>query len=191
MKMKTFAFAIAAALLAAPAAAQPSGPWDPAARLAAQREALKALAIMDGAWRGHAETDRHPAGFTHTERVGTLLDGTIRLVEGRSYDASGGTQFNAFAAISYDPARKAYVMHSYAMGFAGDFPLAVRPDGYSWTQPAGPGTEIRYTATIKGREWVETGERVVNGGASQKVFEMKLRRLGPTAWPQEGAVGPR
>jgi hypothetical protein len=191
MKMKTMTLAIAAALFAAPAAAQPSGPWDPATRLAAQREAMKALAFMDGAWRGHAETDRHPAGFTHTERVGTLLDGTIRLVEGRSYDESGGTQFNAFAAISYDPARKAYIMHSYAMGFAGDFPLAVRPDGYSWAQPAGPGAEIRYTATVADGEWVETGERVANGEAPVKVFEMKLHRLGATDWPQVGAVGAR
>lgn len=188
MKIMTSAFA--AALLAAPAAGQP-GPYDPATRLAAQREAMKALAFMDGAWRGQAETDRHPAGFTHTERVGTLLDGTIRLVEGRSYDEKGGTRFNAFAAISYDPARKAYTMHSYAMGFAGDFPLAVRPDGYSWTQPAGPGAEIRYTATVKGGEWRETGERVVNGGSPVKVFDMRLRRLGPTSWPQDGAVGPR
>ena len=48
MKMKTMSFALAAALLAVPAAAQP-GPYDPAARLAAQREAMKALAFMDGA----------------------------------------------------------------------------------------------------------------------------------------------
>lgn len=180
----------AAAEPAAPPAAAPAGAWDPAARLAAQREAMKALAFMDGAWRGRAQTDRMPAGFVHTERSGSLLDGTVRLIEGRSYDEKGATRFNAFAVISYDPARRAFTMRSYAMGFAGDFPLTVRPDGYSWTQPAGPGASIRYTATVKGDEWRETGERVVNGRAPEKVFEMRVRRIGPTPWPQEDSVGP-
>ena len=176
---------------ASPPAAAPAPAWDPASRIAAQREAMKAIDFMDGAWRGRAVTDRLPAGFIHTERSGTLLDGTVRLIEGRSYDEKGGTRFNAFATISYDPARRTYTMHSHAMGFVGDFPLAVRPDGYGWTQPAGPGAEIRYTATVKGDEWREVGERVVNGGPPEKVFEMTVRRIGPTSWPQEGAVGPR
>jgi hypothetical protein len=140
MKMKLLIVALllgsAAAEPAPPAPAAPAGAWDPAARLAAQREAMKALGFMDGAWRGRAQTERLPAGFIHTERSGTLLDGTLRIVEGRSYDESGATRFNAFGIISYDSARRAYAMHSYAMGFAGDFPLTVRPDGYSWTQPA-------------------------------------------------------
>jgi len=175
----------------APSSAASFAPQDPAARLAAQREAMKPLAFMDGAWRGRAETDRHPEGFTHTERVGTLLDGTVRLVEGRSYDEKGGTRFNAFAVISYDPARRAYMMHSYAMGYVGDFPLTVRPDGYSWTQPAGPGASIHYSATVSGDEWREVGERVAKGGSPHKVFEMRLRRVGRSTWPQDGAVGQR
>jgi hypothetical protein len=194
MDMKTMLLALllasGAAGPASPPAAAPASAWDPASRLAAQREAMKALAFMDGAWRGKAETDRLPAGFTHTERSGTLLDGTVRLVEGRSYDEKGGTRFNAFGIISYDPVRHAFTMHSHAMGYVGDFPFEVRPDGYSWTQPAGPGAEIHYTATVAGDAWREVGERVVNGGTPQKVFEMNLRRIGPSAWPREGAVGP-
>jgi hypothetical protein len=174
-----------------PPAARPAAAWDTASRLAAQREAMKVLAFMDGAWRGKAETDRLPAGFTHTERSGPLLDGTLRLVEGRSYDEKGGTRFNAFGVISYDPARRAYSMHSHAMGYVGDFPLEVRPDGYSWTQPAGPGASIHYTATVAGDAWREVGERVAGTAPPQKVFEMNLRRVGPSSWPQEGAVGPR
>ena len=192
--MKTLLLALLLAAPAGPASpppAAPAGAWDPAARLAAQREAMKALAFMDGAWRGEAETDRFPAGFIHTERAGPLLDGTIRVVEGRSYEESGATRFNAFAIISYDPARRAYMMHSHAMGFAGDFPLTVRPNGYSWTQPAGPGAVVNYTATVDGAEWREVGERVVNGGPPAKVFEMRVRRIGATQWPGAGAVGPR
>jgi hypothetical protein len=197
MKMKIAPLALllagsaAAAQPASAPAPSPSGPWDPAARLAAQREAMKALAFMDGAWRGEARTERLPTGFVHTERVGPLLDGTVRLVEGRSYDEKGGTRFNAFAIISYDPARRTYTMHSHAMGFAGDFPLEVRPNGYSWTQPAGRGATIHYTATVDGTEWREVGERRTDGAPPEKVFEMLVHRLGPTAWPQQGAVGPR
>lgn len=193
MKMLLAALLLASAPAepASPPAAAPSGPWDPAARIAAQREAMKALSFMDGAWRGRAETDRFPAGFTHTERSGSLLDGSVRLVEGRSYDESGGTRFNAFAIISYDPVRRTYTMHSHAMGFVGDFPLEVRPDGYSWTRPAGPGAVIRYTATVKGGEWREVGERVAGETAPVKTFEMRLNRIGPTTWPEAGAVGPR
>ena len=190
--MRTLLLALLLAAPAEPASPPPAAhAWNPAARLAAQREAMKALAFMDGAWRGRAETDRFPAGFIHTERAGPLLDGTIRVVEGRSYEESGATRFNAFAIISYDPARRAYMMHSHAMGFAGDFPLTVRPNGYSWTQPAGPGAVVNYTATVDGAEWREVGERVVNGGPPAKVFEMRVRRIGSTQWPGAGAVGPR
>jgi hypothetical protein len=192
--MKTLLLALLLGSAAEPPAAPASAsfvPQDPAARLAVQREAMKALAFMDGAWRGRAQTDRLPAGFIHTERAGPLLDGAVKLIEGRSYDESGATRFNAFAIISYDPGRSAYIMHSYAMGYVGDFPLTVRPDGYSWTQPAGPGAVIRYTATVNGGEWREVGERSSDGAPPQQIFEMVVRRVGATLWPGAGAVGPR
>jgi hypothetical protein len=197
MKMKTLVLTLLLASAAAfaqppaPPAAASFVPHDPAQRLAAQREAMKALAFMDGTWRGRAQTDAMPAGFVHTERAGPLLDGTVKLIEGRSYDEKGATRFNAFAIISYDPARRSYSMRSHAMGYAGDFPLTVRPDGYSWTQPAGPGAVIRYTATVNGTEWTEVGERSAGDAPPKKVFEMRVRRIGATDWPGAGAVAPR
>src|SRR5690606_38952133 len=97
--------------------------------------------------------------FTQTERIGPLLDGSIRLIEGRSYDDAGRTVFNAFAVLSYDPDSKTYTMHSHAQGQVGDFPFVPTTDGYHWEIPAGPAT-IRYTAVVKGNHFVETGERV-------------------------------
>lgn len=194
---------LAAALAAAPAPGQEtappaptrsqavSGPWDPAARLAAEREAMQALAFLDGTWRGTATVQQSPNALTHTERAGLMLGGTVRVVEGHSYGANGETAFNAFGIISYDPVRRTYSMHSYAMGYAGDFPLTVRPDGYSWAQPAGPGGPVHYTATFRGDEWVEIGERAVDGAPPVRTFEMRLRRIGPTEWPGAGAVPPR
>ncbi|HEY0113969.1 MAG TPA: DUF1579 domain-containing protein [Allosphingosinicella sp.] len=187
--MKTLLITLAlssSAVAQAPAA--PVRAWDPAARIAAQRNAMKALAFLDGEWRGTVRINEMPEAMTHTERVGTLLDGTIRLVEGRAYDKAGKTGFNAFAIISYDPAKRVYSMRSHAMGFVGDYPLTVRPDGFSWSHPAGPGAEMRYTATVKGGEWHEVGERVAKGAEPVKTIDLRVRKLGPSLWPEAGAV---
>ena len=187
------AFAAAPAAQAAPPSAgetaTPSpaaAPWDPAARMAAQREAMTALAFLDGVWRGPVETSEAEGEFLQTERVGTLLGGTVRLVEGRGYGTNGETMFNALGIISYDPVAKRYTMRSYAMGYWGDYPIALRDDGFSWSHPAGPGATIRYTATVKDGEWHEIGERVADGAAPVPMLEMRLRRLGDSAWPQAG-----
>jgi hypothetical protein len=175
-----------------PSAAQAAaGPWDPASRLAAQREAMQALAFLDGTWRGDASYEGR-SDFVQTERVGPLLGGTVKLVEGRGYGAGGETVFNALGVISYDPVGRTYSMRSYAMGYTGDFPLTVRPDGFSWSHPVGPGrATMRYTATVQGGEWHEIGERVTEGAAPVRVFEMRLRRIGTSDWPQTAAVAPR
>src|SRR5512132_3428522 len=98
-----------------------------------QREAMKPLAYMDGVWRGPAWTilqsgEKHT--ITQTERIGPFLDGSVKVIEGRGYDADGKVTFNAFGTISYDPAKHAYTLHSYAQGYVGDFALKVTPDGY-------------------------------------------------------------
>ena len=178
-------FGAGALLAQSPEAA---GPWDPATRLAAQREAMRALAFMDGQWRGQAEIEGGRRSVLHTERAGPLLGGAVRMVEGHSYDEAGQTAFNALGIISYDPVRRNYSMHSYAMGYAGDFPLEVRPDGYSWTQPQGRGASINYSATVRDGEWREVGERVAEGAPPARIFEMRLRRIGDSAWPGDGAV---
>jgi hypothetical protein len=170
------------------AAAQ--GPPDSAALLAAEREALKALAFMDGVWRGPAWTIlasgvKHEV--TQTERIGPFLDGTLRILEGRGYDVSGAVTFNAFGIVSFDPTKKAHTLHSYARGMAGDFAFTPSDTGYVWEIPAGP-TTIRYTAVVRGGKWREIGERVVAGQPPAQFFEMNLVRVGATDWPAAGAV---
>src|SRR6266446_6223135 len=130
---------------------------DSAALIKAQREAMLPLAFMDGVWRGPAWTilssgEKH--NITQTERIGPFLDGSVKVIEGRGYGADGKVSFNAFGTISYDPATKAYTLHSHAMGQVGDFVLKPTADGYVWEIPAGPMT-IRYTAAIKNGSWLE------------------------------------
>lgn len=167
------------------------GPPDSAALLAAEHEALKSLAFMDGVWRGPAWTIL-PSGVKHevtqTERIGPFLDGTVKVIEGRGYDASGKVTFNAFGTVSFDPAKKAYTLHSHAKGMVGDFAFTPSDSGYVWEIPAGP-TTIRYTAVVRHRKWREIGERLAPGQPSEQFFEMNLVYVRATDWPAAGAVG--
>ena len=63
---------------------------DPATTMAAQKEAMKPLSLMDGVWRGPASTileNGRKHEVIQTERIGPFLDGTIKVLEGRGYDA--------------------------------------------------------------------------------------------------------
>ena len=162
----------------------------PAALIAAQREAMKTFARLDGVWRGTAWT-LLPGGkkheITQTERIGSFLDGSVKVIEGRGYDPDGTVTFNALGIISYDVAKKSYAFHSYAMGQAGDFAFEPTTDGYVWSIPAGPMT-IRYIAVVKDGKYREIGERIVPGKDPMQIFEMNLQRVGDTDWPAAGAV---
>ncbi|MEA3003152.1 MAG: hypothetical protein QOH81_1940 [Sphingomonadales bacterium] len=180
--------AVSLLALSLPAGAQ--GPPDPAVLLAAERQAMAPLAMMDGVWRGTAwtmtPTGRHDV--VHTERIGPFLGGSVKVVEGRSYRPDGSVGFNAFATISFNPQSRAYTLHSHAMGYAGDFALQLRPDGYVWEMPAGPGATIRYTATIGNGAWREVGDRIAGSAAPVRIFEMNLKRVGDTGWPAADPV---
>lgn len=183
--------ATAIAAFAAPVGAQQHR--DPHATIAAQQAALAPLSILDGRWRGTARMtmpDGSVHEFTQTERIGPLLDGSIKLIEGRSYDADGNTVFNAFAVLSFDPASDRYTLHSHALGEVGDFAFVPTGNGYRWEIPAGPAT-IRYTATIEDDRFVETGERIIAGQQPVEFFRMQLQRVGDSRWPAADPVAPR
>ncbi|MDB5470243.1 MAG: hypothetical protein JWR84_1803 [Caulobacter sp.] len=193
MRRSLLALSLAAlmGLSAAPAFAQFG---DPAPLIAAQKTAMAPLSMMDGVWRGPAWTilqsgEKHEV--TQTERIGPLLDGAVKLLEGRAYNADGSTGFNALGTISFDPGKKTYTLHSYAQGRSGDFPLVPTADGYVWTIPAGPNAIIRYTAVIKDGKWREIGEYVMEGQPARQFFEMNLTRVGDSQWPGEGAIPPK
>lgn len=167
---------------------------DSAALIAAQREAMAPLAVMDGVWRGPAWTIL-PSGekhvITQTERIGPFLSGSIKVIEGRGYEADGRVGFNAFGIVSYNPTTRAYTLHSHAMGNVGDFVLKPTADGYTWEIPAGPTMTIRYTATIKDGAWREVGDRIQEGKEPVRFFEMNLKRVGDSDWPAAGAISPK
>lgn len=166
---------------------------DSGALIAAQREAMASLAMMDGVWRGPAWTIL-PSGqkhdITQTERIGPFLNGSIKVIEGRGYNTDGSVGFNAFGIISYDPATHVYTLHSHAQGQVADFVIKPTADGYVWEIPAGPMT-IRYTAVIKNVTLHEVGDRIVPGKEPVRFFEMTLKRVGDTDWPAAGTIPPK
>jgi len=176
-----------------PPIATAQGRPDPAALIAAQKEAMNRMAVMDGEWSGTAWI-LLPSGdketITQTERVGPFLEGAVRVIEGRGYAGDGELAFNALGVVSYDPAEQRYSIRSYSQGRSGDFVVTPTADGFQWEIPAGP-TTIRYTAVIKDGTWTETGDRITPGRDPVRFFEMTLSRVGDSAWPAAGAVGPR
>ena len=154
---------------------------------------MQALARMDGVWRGESRITL-PNGQTRTgtqtERIGPMLGGTVKVIEGRGYDAQGNVAFNALGIVSFDAGLKAYSMRSYAQGHSGDFKFLPTPEGYAWELPAGPAT-IRYAATIRDDTLHEVGDRIVPGAEPQRIFEMTLKRIGDSDWPAAGAITPR
>ncbi len=165
-------------------------PHDPQETLNQQREAMKKLAFMDGTWRGSAWTflpTRERVDIVQTERVGTFLDGTIRVIEGRGYMQDGSIGFNAFAVISYEVNTGKYMMRSYAMGYQGDFEIKVRDDGFEWEVPRGRGT-VKYVATVADGKWTEVGDYSDANVKAMRILEMNLVRLGDTEWPAGGAI---
>jgi len=182
-------FVLAAGLLATTPIAASAQP-DPAPRLAAQREAMGRLSFMDGTWRGSAWTltqqGRHE--LTQTERVGAFLGGSVRIVEGRGYEADGRISFNAVGIISWDPDTSRYSFSAWAQGRNGVYPFQPTDNGFTWETPAGPGAVIRYTATIRDGTWHEVGDMIAQGRPPLRVVELNLRRVGDTDWPGAGAV---
>ena len=187
------AFVFLIGLIGVSPAAFGQGRPDPAALIAAQKEAMAPLAFMDGVWRGTAWTilpsgDKHI--ITQTERIGPFLDGAVKVIEGRGYATDGRVSFNALGIISYSPDKRTYNLRSYAQGNVGDFVLTITADGFVWEIPAGPMT-IRYTAVVKDGAWREVGDRIMPDKEPIRFFEMNLKRVGDTNWPAAEVVSPK
>ncbi|KQW83141.1 hypothetical protein [Brevundimonas sp. Root1279] len=182
---------VTVALAAAPPAVLAQVPMQPAGT-AAQREAVGALDFLDGEWRGEAVV-HGPGGtttLTQTERVGPMLGGSIKVIEGRGYAADGSTQFNAMATVSWDARNNRYGFRSYANGYSGDYQFERTDDGFRWETPAGPDARIQYVAVVKDGTWHEVGDYVVEGQPPRRMIEMRLTRVGDSGWPAADPVAP-
>ena len=186
-KMAGYRFTAVVALLLGFGASSPAPGQerpDPSQPTAAQQEALGRLSFMDGVWRGPAWTIS-PSGekslITQTERIGSLMERSVKVIQRRGYDVDDNVTFNAFSTVSYSPATRGYTMHSYAQGVVGDLPLTPTADGFAWEFLVRTMT-IRYTWTVKDGAWREVGDRIMPGGEPIRFFEMNLTRVGDIPW---------
>ena len=187
MKIATI-LACTALAIAAPVSAQMP---DEGALVAEQQEAMAAFGWMDGTWQGTV-TSQTPQGeitLTQTERVGTISNGTVRMIEGRGYAEGGELEFNAAAMIVYDPETDEYGMMASARGRATQPWFRVTEGGFEWGFEAGP-AKISYTANYADDVWSEEGFIAFGDAPPQKFLEMRLERTGETDWPAAGAVEP-
>ena len=182
--------AVAVLLSATGAAAQvPAQP----AGTETQRQAVSALDFMDGEWRGEAVVHQpggEPMTLTQTERVGPMLGGSIKVIEGRGYAADGSTRFNAMAVVSWNAREGRYNFRSWANGYSGDYRFERTGEGFRWETPAGPNARVVYVATVKDGVWHEVGDYITEGQPPRRMIEMTLRRVGDSRWPAGGAVDP-
>lgn len=184
----TFLLPLALAAASVPALSAQAPDFE--ARMEKQRDAMRILSMLDGIWRGPAWA-LTPSGrqeLVQNERVGPAQGGAVKLVEGRGYHEDGSVGFNALGIISYDPDRQAYSIHTHAQGYSGTYPLRPTADGFEWEVPAGPGAVIRYRAVVRDGMWHEVGDRIAGDAPPQRIYEMRLQRLGDTDWPEAGAV---
>jgi hypothetical protein len=92
--------------------------------------------------------------------------------------------------ISWDETAGRYAMRSYANGQVTDVPFEGGPDGFRWTVPS-RGGPVNYVTTHQNGDWVEVGDVAIPGREPLRVVELRLRRVGDSAWPSAGRVRPR
>jgi hypothetical protein len=151
----------------------------PSDSVAAQKQAMQKLAFIIGRWSGPVTITRGPGQTLHltqAENVEYKLDGLVLLVQGKSTDTEGKTQFEALATISYDDARHSYRIRAYNDGHYVDTELTVQPDGFSWGFPAGPAKIVNNMHRTSKGEWQENTDVTFGSTPPHHSVEMLLQR---------------
>lgn len=171
-------------LCVGPATAQDTSP---------QNAMMRKLDLMKGVWVGEAKgmgRDGKPYVVRQTERVGSMLNGDVLVIEGRGYKSDGTLAFNAFGTVSADSKTGAYEFRAHAQGRSGTYRMEATPKGATWEIAAGPQATVRYTITIEDAVWHEVGEYLAKDQPPRQIMEMTLKRTGDTDWPAGQAVTP-
>lgn len=175
---------LSSALWVSPAAAQNASP---------QSALMQKLDILKGTWVGETKgmgPDGKPYVVRQTERVGSMLNGDVLVIEGRGYKADGTLVFNALGTVSADSKTGAFDFRAYAQGRSGTYRMEATPNGVTWELAAGVDATMRYTITIQDGVWHEVGEYLAKDKPARQVLEMTLKRTGDTDWPAAHAVKP-
>lgn len=154
---------------------------------------MRKLDILKGTWVGDAKgvgPDGKPYTVRQTERVGSMLNGDVLVIEGRGYKSDGSLAFNAFGTVSSDVKTGTYDFKAYAQGRSGNYRMEAIPNGVVWELAAGPNATVRYTITIEDGVWREVGQYLAKDQPPRQIIEMTLKRTGDTDWPAAQPVMP-
>jgi len=178
--MVTFAIVFPALAAFAPVGAQQAS--DPAARIAAQQQAMRPLSAIDGEWRGTTteyRSDGTKLERGYVERVTPLLDGTLKLLEGSKESVTGADDFHVICVLSHDPETKQYTMRAwYPEGAVFDVAFDADAGTFGWHADRPGGARIVATGAIDGGVWRERIEFTVPGQAPRLLEERVLKRVG-------------
>ncbi len=175
---------LSSALWVSPAAAQNASP---------QSALMQKLDILKGTWVGETKgmgPDGKPYVVRQTERVGSMLNGDVLVIEGRGYRSDGTLAFNALGTVSADAKTGAFEFRAHAQGRSGTYRMEAIPNGVTWELAAGPQATVRYTITIESGVWREVGEYLAKDQPPRQILEMTLKRTGDTDWPAAQPVTP-
>lgn len=156
-----------------------SGAQFPGVDSAAQREAMRPLAVMHGQWLGQGRRYR-PDGerydFTQTLEIRPEADGLITTIAGQSLRQLEALEdrrtlrpgTGSFAVVMYDEAAGDYLFRSFGFGTLVEARAEfIRDRVFRWVV-AGP-VMLRFTIDLtEDGVWEELGERSSDGGVTWK-----------------------
>lgn len=172
-----FILSFAAAGAAAQAPQQPPAP--------AVKAAMEDLGWLAGEWEGEgwrAGPDGIVETFTVRESVVPQLGGLVLIVEGRGFqETENGVRIDghhAFGVFSYDAFTRRYHFDAFVKeGYQTRAMPIVGENEFSWSHPAGPQADMRFTARLTDDgDWLETGS-YCEGETCRQTFEMRLTRM--------------
>ena len=153
------------------------------------REAMKKLAFLAGRWEGTADLTQGQGGramtLNQSEDIRFKIGGTVLLIEGTGRQPPtadgklGPVVFEALAVITYDPAKKGYVMRAFTERGYVNPEIEIGEEELIWRfdTPDGVGKARYHIMIDEQRRWRETGEFSRDGGETwQKFIDMSLER---------------
>lgn len=151
-------------------------------------EEMKQLAFLVGTWKGTGTLSRGPNQSHDADVVETVqykLQGSVLMIEGRGTtklaDGSESVVHDALALVSFDKAKKQFVIRTYRAGGEMLEPeIEVAPGKLVWSfdEPRSQG-RIRFTLTVGDEgNWKELGEYSPKGQENWfQFFEMNLKKV--------------
>ena len=153
---------------------------------------MRVLDPLEGVWRGTGWSllpSGERAHFTQTIRVGSIGEGALKLLEGRTYQSEGRLGGTNLEVLSFNVETKTYGLRLYTQGKSADVPITPTASGFTLEYPEGT-AKVRFTITVISDTWHEVAERLTPGQPPLRFMELTLPRVGSTDWPAAGAVRP-